>query len=72
MDIYLAVYPSFVLAKLNISRVNKVALGVALGIGSLYVPMDNKLGEVVMVAGGMEGRGRRGVVVDRLSISRRR
>ena len=39
VDIYLAVYPSFILAKLKISRANKIALGCALGIGSLWVQL---------------------------------
>lgn len=34
-DLYLSVYPAFVLSKLQINKRKKVALSVALGIGSV-------------------------------------
>lgn len=37
LDLYLAVYPSIVLYKLQMSRKKKVALCGALGIGSMFV-----------------------------------
>jgi hypothetical protein len=35
MDLYLAVYPAVILARLQMNMKKKVALGVALGIGSI-------------------------------------
>lgn len=36
-DLYLAIYPSIVLSKLQINKKKKIALSIALGIGSMYV-----------------------------------
>lgn len=38
VDIYLAVYPTIVLYKLQLSLKKKLALCVALGVGSMWVP----------------------------------
>jgi hypothetical protein len=40
LDLYLAVYPSIVLYKLQMSRKKKLALCGALGIGSMCVLLD--------------------------------
>jgi len=40
LDLYLAVYPSIVLYKLQMNRKKKLALGGALGIGSMCVLLD--------------------------------
>lgn len=44
LDLYLAVYPSIVLYKLQMNRKKKVALCGALGIGSMYVSRIDELG----------------------------
>lgn len=50
LDLYLAVYPSIVLYKLQMTRKKKIALCGALGIGSMYVPpTQSGLVEATMV-----------------------
>ena len=38
VDFYLALYPALVLYKLRMNRRKKIALSIALGLGSMYVP----------------------------------